>query len=148
MERKRAKEEARRNQIFLQPASFEVPQGREFRISVNLRSQEQIGNMSLNLSFNAQVLNLKEVVKGGFIDQLGETPSFLKNIDNASGTCTIGFSSPELSEGIRGTGRVATLVFEAKEKGESAVSIGGVSANAPGGQSLSFETRESRVVVR
>ena len=148
VDREEAREEIQRNQLFLQPASFEVPQGREFRISVNLRSQEQIVNMSVNINFNAEVLNLKEVVQGGFIDQLGKTPSFLKNIDSASGTCTIGFSSPEVSRGVRGTGRLATLVFEAKSKGESAVSIVGLNANAPGGQSLSFETRESRVVVR
>ncbi len=147
-DRQRAREEAAQNQIFLQPASFEVPEGREFRISVNLRSQEQIANMSFNINFNADVLNLKEVVKGGFVDQLGKTPSFLQNIDSASGTCTIGFSSPDVSRGVRGTGRLATLVFEAKSEGESTVSIVGVNANAPGGHNISFETRESRVVVR
>lgn len=147
-DRARPREETPQNRIFLQPASFEVPQGREFRISVNLRSQEQITNMSLNINFNPGVLNLKEVVKGGFVDQLGKTPSFLQNIDGASGTCTIGFSSPEVSRGVRGTGRLATLVFEAKSEGESTVSIVGVNANAPGGRNIAFETRESRVVVR
>lgn len=144
----RAVEEARRNQVFLNPSSLEVPQGREFRISVNLRSQDEIGNMSLTISFNPQVLSLKDVIPGDFIGQLGEAPPFLKNIDNDSGSCTIGFSSPEVGKGIEGTGRIATLVFESKDRGESMVSVTGVSANSPGGQTLSFESRDSRIVVR
>lgn len=142
------RERAPKNQVFLNPSSFEIPQGREFRISVNLRSQEEVGNFSITLSFNPQVLSLKNVIQGGFISQLGEAPPFLKDIDNDSGSCTIGFSSPEVGKGVKGTGRVATLVFESKGKGESAVSVSGVSANSPGGQTLSFETRDARVVVR
>lgn len=144
----RAVEEARRNQVFLNPASLEIPQGREFRISVNIRSQEEIGNMSLTIGFNPQVLSLKDVTPGDFIGQLGEAPPFLKNIDNDSGSCTIGFSSPEVGKGIEGTGRIATLVFESKDRGESMISVTGVSANSPGGQALSFESRDSRIVVR
>lgn len=147
-ERAQKREEAGKNQVFLNPSNFEVPTGREFRISVNLRSEQEIGNMSLTISFNAQVLKLKDVVQGGLINQLGKTPPFLKNIDNASGACTIGFSSPELSRGLKGTGRIASLVFESKNKGESMISVTNITANAPGGRALSFETRESRVVVR
>lgn len=148
MQEEREREAAPQNQVFLNPSSFEVPQGREFRISVNLRSEEEIGNMSISISFNSQVLSLKDVIKGGFIDQLGEAPPFLKNIDNESGACTIGFSSPEIGKGIRGTGRLATLVFESKGMGESMISVADVSANGPGGETLSFQTRDARVMVR
>lgn len=148
MQEEREREAAPQNQVFLNPSSFEVPQGREFRISVNLRSGEEIGNMSISISFNSQVLSLKDVIKGGFIDQLGEAPPFLKDIDNESGACTIGFSSPEIGEGIRGTGRLATLVFESKGMGESMISVVDVSANSPGGETLSFQTRDARVMVR
>ena len=148
MEEERKREAAPQNQVFLNPSSFEVPQGREFRISVNLRSEEEIGNMSISISFNPQVLSLKDVLKGNFVNQLGEAPPFLKNIDNDSGACTIGFSSPEVGKGIRGTGRMATLVFESKGIGEGLISVADVSANGPGGESLSFQTRDARVVVR
>jgi general secretion pathway protein D len=144
-ERERA---APQNQVFLNPSSFEVPQGREFRISVNLRSGEEIGNMSISISFNSQVLSLKDVIKGGFIDQLGEASPFLKNIDNESGACTIGFSSPEIGKGIKGTGRLATLIFESKGTGESMISVADVSANRSDGETLSFQTRDARVMVR
>lgn len=142
------REEPGNNQIFLNPSNFEVPQNREFRVNVNIRSSEEIGNMSIDISFNAQVIELQQVVAGGFVQQFGKDPSFLKNIDNSSGVCTIGFSSPDLNRGFRGTGEIATLVFGAKEKGESVVSVSSVGANDPTGKVLSFETRQAQIRVR
>jgi general secretion pathway protein D len=136
------------NQVFLTPANFEVPQNREFRVSVNARIQEDISSMSLNISFDPGLVQLKEVVKREFLNRLGMDVPFLKNIDNSSGACTIGFSSTEIGKGIKGTGSIATLVFQAVSKGESTVQVTSVSANKPTGQSLMFETGQSRVVVR
>jgi general secretion pathway protein D len=134
------------SQISLDPANFEVPRGREFRISVNVRSQQEIGNMSLSLSFNPQVSKLKDVIEGGLIRMSGANVPFLKNI--AEGSCTIGFSSPQLNRGIRGGGNMAILVFDAVAQGETRIMVTSVSANNPSGQPISFTSRESRVVVR
>ena len=140
-------EEDRGNgQISLDPANFEVPQGREFRISVNVRSQQEIGNMSLSLSFSPQVAKLKDVIEGGFIRMPGAKIPFLKSI--AEGSCTIGFSSPQLNRGIRGGGNMAILVFDAIAQGETRIMVTSVSANSPSGQAINFTSRESRVVVR
>ena len=140
-------EEDRGNaQISLDPANFEVPQGREFRISINVRSQQEIGNMSLSLSFSPQVAKLKDVIEGGFIRMPGAKIPFLKSI--AEGSCTIGFSSPHLNRGIRGGGNMAILVFDAVAQGETRITVTSVSANSPSGQAINFTARESRVVVR
>jgi general secretion pathway protein D len=133
-------------QISLDPANFEVPQGREFRISVNVRSQQEIGNMSLSLSFSPQVAKLKDVIEGGFIRMTGAKLPFLKSI--AEGSCTIGFSSPQLNRGVRGGGNMAILVFDAAAQGETRITVTSVSANSPSGQPINFTARESRVVVR
>jgi general secretion pathway protein D len=148
--REPAEEEGRsgENQISLDPANFEVPQGREFRISVNVRTQQELSSLSLNLSFNPQVVRLKDVVEGGLTRQLGENVPFLKNIDNSGGSCTIGFSSPQLTRGFKGGGSLALLVFEAAAQGETRIAVLGISASAPTGQAVSFTGRESRVVVR
>jgi hypothetical protein len=134
------------SQVSLDPANFEVPQGREFRISVNVRSQQEIGNMSLSLSFNPQVTKLKDVIEGGFIRTSGASVPFLKSI--AEGSCTIGFSSPQLNRGVRGGGNLAIMVFDAIAQGESRIAVTSVSANRPSGQPINFSSRESRVVVR
>jgi hypothetical protein len=136
------------NQISLDPANFEVPQSREFRISVNVRTLQEVGNLSLSLSFNPQVVKLKDVIEGGLTRQLGEKVPFLKNVDNSGGSCTIGFSSPQLTRGFKGGGSLAILVFEAAAQGETRIAVTGVSANGPTGQVVNFTSRESRVVVR
>jgi len=136
------------NQIFLTPPNIEVPQNREFRVSVNARIQDETSSMSLSISFNPGLVRLKEVVRREFLNRLGKDVPFLKNIDNSSGVCTIGFSSTEIDRGIKGTGSIATLVFQAVDKGESTVLVTGVSANKPTGQVVAFETAESRIVVR
>jgi len=141
-------EEGGSNYVILNPANFEVPKGREFRVSVDLRTDLEIGNMSLNLSYNPQIIKLKDVTEGGLARQLGEKVPFLKNIDNSAGACTIGLSSPVVGKGIKGGGILAVLVFESVAPGEAAIAITSVSANGPTGQPLQFETNESRVVVR
>jgi len=137
-----------RNQLFLNPGNFEITANREFRISVVLRSEEEIGRMSVNLSFNPSVVKLKQIQKGSFADQAGKEAPFLQNIDSSSGMCTIGFSSPDVSRGFRGSGRLATLVFDAVAEGESTISFSSVSASAPSGKAISFETQDARVRVR
>ena len=139
-------EEAGENQVSLDPADFEVPRGREFRIGVNLRSGPEIGNISLSLSFNPQVTKLKDVIEGGIIRMSGARIPFLKSI--AEGSCTIGFSSPQLNQGVRGGGNMATLIFDALAPGESRIMVTSVSANSPSGQPINFTAQESRVVVR
>ena len=136
------------NQVFLNPVNFEGPQNREFRIHMSLNSEYEIGNMSIGFSFNSRVLELKQILLGGYIQQFGKNPSFLKNIDNDSGICTIGFTSPDLGKGFKGQGRIVTLVFRAKTKGESAISFSDISANTPSGQAVVFSTRESHIRIK
>lgn len=131
------------NQVTLDPANFEVPAGREFRISVNLRTQQEVGNLSLSVGFSGQVAKIKDVVEGGLVRQMGEKAPFLKSI--AEGSCTIGFSSPQ--GGFKGGGNLAVLVFEAVAAGETPITVSGVSANGPAGQAINITSRDARVVV-
>ncbi len=141
-------EEPGANQISLDPASFEVPQGREFRVSVNLRTQQEVGNLSLNLSFNPQVIKLKDVIEGDLTRQMGGKAPFLKNVNNPGGSCTIGLSSPQVNRGFKGGGGLAVLVCEAVAQGETSIAVTSISANAPTGQPVRFVSRDSKVAVR
>ncbi|MFC2157632.1 cohesin domain-containing protein [Acidobacteriota bacterium] len=136
------------NRIQLLPANFDIAQNREFRISVNMNAGEELSTFSMTLSYDPQILEVKQVVEGGFINQLGEAPPFLKNIDNSSGMVTIGFSSPQPSKGLKGGGRVATLVFVAKGQGETHISITSSSANSTSGKAIVFTSGQARVNVK
>ena len=136
------------NRVSLSPGNFEITEGREFRVSIVVQSAEEISSMTLNLSFNPQVLELKQVVQGSIATRLGQDVPFLQNIDNSSGTCTIGFSSTDVARGFKGSGRVASLVFESIAKGDSPLSFSSVTANSPTGAAIQFATPEGRVRVR
>jgi hypothetical protein len=136
------------NRVSLSPGNFEITEGREFRVSVVVQSAEEISSMTLNLSFNPQVLELKQIAQGSIATRLGQDVPFLQNIDNSSGTCTIGFSSTDIARGFKGSGRVASLVFESIAKGDSPLSFSSVTANSPTGAAIQFTTPEGRVRVR
>jgi len=136
------------NRLFLNPANFEITEGREFRMNVTMRSSEAVSAMSLGISFNPAVLKLKQVLQGNMAAQMGKEAPFLQSIDNASGACTIGISSTDMAKGYKGSGRVAILVFDAIGKGDSPISFSTVSATSPSGNAVIFTSTGGRVRVR
>jgi general secretion pathway protein D len=136
------------NQIFLNPPNFEVPQKREFRISVNLMAENEVGTLAVNIGYDQTIVTLKSVEQGGLVTQLGQKTPFLSNFDNDSGTCTLGLSSSDPARGVRGAGTVAVLVFEGVAAGEAVVSVTGVTASGPNGKPVIFDTQDAQIVVR
>ncbi|MCX7973919.1 MAG: hypothetical protein N3B16_05395 [Candidatus Aminicenantes bacterium] len=145
----RAREEARRgNWIEISPLTVDVPKGREFRLAVNLRCQEEMANLSVNLRINPSVVKIKEILAGGIISQMGEKAPFLKNIESSGGSALIAFSSPQVGRGFKGEGNLAIIVCEAVNQGETEIAIASVTGNAPTGASLSFNSRGATIIVR
>ena len=134
------------NALYLSPASFEVPKDREFRINVELASEKEIGNMSLNIGFNPQNMSLKEIIEGGVTRQMGGQAKFL-SLPAASG-CTLGFSAPQLGRGFKGQGTLAVLVFTAVGPGEASVSIAGLSALGVDSKPVVLSTGEAKILIR
>ena len=134
------------NAVYLSPASFEIPKDREFRINVELASEKEIGNMSLNVGFDPQRVKLKEVVEGGVVKQMGGQARFL-SVPSSAGA-TLGFSGPSLGRGFKGSGTLAVLVFTAAGQGETAISITGFSAVGATGQSVTLSTGDAKILIR
>ncbi len=136
------------NAVILMPKNYEVSPNRPFNIAVSIRSDQEIGNMSLVLNYDARLVTLKEVREGGLTRQVGANAPFLKNIDNNAGVCTLGLSSPQMGKGIKGGGTLATLIFEGKSPGECMIGVTNISAMSPSGQVISFQVDRSRIVIR
>jgi general secretion pathway protein D len=132
--------------VYLSPASFEAPRDREFRMNVELSTEQEIGNASLVLTFDPQVLKLKDVLAGGGLRQLGEKVPFIKSF--SGGTCTIGFSSPPSGPGFKGRGVLAVLVFTAVGPGQASVAFSSATAGTPMGQAVILETGEASISIR
>jgi general secretion pathway protein D len=132
--------------VYLSPASFEAPRDREFRMNIELSSDKEIGNASLVLTFDPQILKLKDVLEGGGLRQLGDKVPFLKNI--SGGTCTIGFSSPPGGRGFKGRAVLAVLVFTSVNPGQTSLGFTSATAGTPMGQSIVLQTGEASVNIR
>lgn len=132
--------------VYISPASLEVPKDREFRVNVEVTTEKEINNMSLNVTFDSQVLKLKDIVEGGITKQLGEKAPFLKVVNQ--GSCSLGFSSPSLGAGFKGQGVLAVLVFQALAPGETSVEIASSSAMGISGQAVALDRGGAQVVVR
>jgi len=141
-------EEGSGSQVILLPANYEGPANRAFNVAVNIRSDQEIGNMSLTISFDPKLISLRDVREGGLTRQLGEKVPFMKNFDNNSGLCTLGFSGPQLGRGMKGGGTLATLVFEGKSAGQGFISVSNTSAMSVSGLAVSFPPAQSKIVIR
>jgi general secretion pathway protein D len=139
-------EDAGGSVVYLSPASFEAPRDREFRMNIELSSEKEIGNASLVLTFNPQILKLKDVLEGGGLRQMGEKVPFLKNI--SGGTCTIGFSSPPGGRGFKGRAVLAVLVFTSVNPGQTSLGFTSATAGTPMGQAIVLQTGEASVNIR
>ncbi|MCX6559000.1 MAG: cohesin domain-containing protein [Candidatus Aminicenantes bacterium] len=146
LQRRRAAENAP-NLISLSPANLEGVVGREFRMAVNIRSDQDISALSLTVTFDPRIVGLKDVAEGSLSRQLGAAPAFLKNID-PGGVCTIGFSSTQPGKGAKGGGTLATLLFEAKGSGLATIGVAGVSGMSAAGGPIQFQTGDARITVR
>ena len=115
-------------------------------MNIELSSDKEIGNASLVLTFDPQILKLKDVLEGGGLRQLGEKVPFLKNI--SGGTCTIGFSSPPGGRGFKGRGVLAVLVFTSVSPGQTSLGFTSATAGTPMGQAIVLQTGEASVSIR
>ncbi len=135
------------NFVFFNPPNLDVPQGREFRIVLDVRNESEVGTLTVSIGYNAEVIKLKEIAPGGVVSQGEGQAPFLKSID-PGGSATIGYSSPTPARGFKGGGTLAVLIFDSVGVGETGVAITSVSANAPNGTPVRFETNEARIFVR
>ncbi|MFO7867225.1 MAG: cohesin domain-containing protein [Candidatus Aminicenantes bacterium] len=136
------------NELILSPPSYQGPENRNLRMTVNLQTAEDIQNFSMTVSFDPQILELQSVKQGNIIQQLGESPSVLENIDNTAGVFNFGFSSSQVDSGVKGSGLLVTFIFKPLQGGETTVSIVNSNASSDTGTPVSFSANDSRIIIR
>ncbi|MBU4329164.1 MAG: hypothetical protein KKB53_01525 [Acidobacteria bacterium] len=136
------------NRLIFSPSNFEISQGRQFRITLTMDSPAEVSAFSIGLSFDPRILELKQVIPGGFLSQVSDNPPFLSDIDNNGGMSTVAFTNPVPGKGVRGSGRIVTYVFESKESGESVVSISSLTVRSARGTPLNFSHTPARIIVK
>ena len=89
--------------------------------------------MTLTVTFNPNVLRVRNVQDGTFMRQGGVATSFTPRIDGASGRVDIVITRTGDQTGATGAGLLGALLFDAVGPGSSNIQASGVATTPEGG---------------
>ena len=128
--------------------------GTEFRIAggpylapVAINNAQRLSTMSLTVTFNPQVVRVRNVQEGTFMRQGSTTVSFTPKIDAVQGRVDITIARVGDQVGATGAGLIASLLFDAVAPGSSMIQVSGIAA-APDGTPLPVQFSPITVTVR
>jgi hypothetical protein len=103
--------------------------------------------MTLTVTYNPNVLRVRNVQEGTFMRQGGVTASFTPRIDAATGRVDIAVTRTGDQAGASGTGLLAALMFDGVGTGTSTIQVSGV-ASSPEGTPVTLVFTPVTVTVR
>jgi type II secretory pathway component GspD/PulD (secretin) len=139
------------------PAPAQViitPPGTEFRVAggpytvpVSVNNASRLSLVTLTVTFNPNVLRVRQVQDGTFMRQGGTIATFTPRIDAAAGRVDIAITRSGDKAGASGSGLLAALLFDAVGPGNSIIQVSGV-ASTPEGTPVSLQFTPVTVTVR
>ena len=131
-----------------------TPPGTEFRVAggpstvpVSVNNASRLSTMTLTVTYNPQVLRVRNVQEGTFMRQGGVTATFTPRIDAAAGRVDIAVARTGDQAGASGAGLLAALLFDAVGPGNSLIQVSGV-ASTPEGVPIQLQFNPASVTVR
>ena len=100
----------------------------------------RLSTMTLTVTYNPNVLRVRNVQEGTFMRQGGVTATFTPRIDAVAGRVDIAITRSGDQAGASGTGLLAALLFDAVGTGNAMIQVSGV-ANTPEGSPVDAPVR-------
>jgi general secretion pathway protein D len=133
---------------------FVTPPGTEFRVAggpytvpLAINNASRVSVVTFTVTFNPNVLRVRQVQDGTFMRQGGVPTTFTPRIDAAAGRVDIAVTRTGDQAGASGTGLIASLLFDAVGPGSSLIQVSGV-ASSPEGAPLTLQFSPVTVTVR
>jgi general secretion pathway protein D len=126
--------------------TFQVAGG-PYTVPVSINNASRASVMTLTITYNPNVLRVRNVQDGTFMRQGGVATTFTPQIDAAAGRVDIAITRTGDQVGASGSGLLAALLFDAVAPGSSIVSVNGV-ASTPEGAALTLQFSPVTVTVR
>ena len=125
-----------------------VSVGDTFTLHLNANQFADLSDWECDLLFDANLLQASEVIEGDFLKQDNVSTRFRNSrINNTTGEIT-GLSVTRLAEkGVRGTGRLLSVVFTAKAIGEAHVTLKDLYAYSSNSEEIPLNIPEFTVAV-
>ncbi len=136
------------NVLRFDPATLEGVVGNPFGANLVLDHATSAYALSLQLNYDARMLEVESVVNGGFLSSDGQPAAVVHRDDPATGTTQITVSRPPGAVGLSGTGALVTVTFRAKAAGATTLTVGRAIARDASGKILPLTLVPAPVHIR
>jgi type II secretory pathway component GspD/PulD (secretin) len=126
--------------------TFQIAGG-PYTVPVSINNAQRVSTMTLTITFNPNVLRVRNVQDGTFMRQGGVATAFTPRIDAAAGRVDIAIVRTDDKTGATGTGLLGALIFDAIGQGSSNIQATGV-ASTPEGGAVTLQFSPVTVTVR
>jgi predicted secreted protein len=134
-------------QVTLTVPGTEFRVGTSYTVPLSVTNAARLSMLTLTVTYNPNVLRVRSVQEGTFMNQGGVKPGFSQRVDPAGGRVDIAISRTGDRTGASGTGLVAALVIDAVAPGAATIQVSGV-ATAPDGSAVPLVFSSSTVTVK
>jgi general secretion pathway protein D len=131
----------------LDPGGLSPQQGSTFALTVMVAQGQDIAAVPIQITYDPKVVQFNSVSNGEFLGKDGQQVMLVHRDDPSSGKLQITAQRPPGSPGVSGDGAVFNLVFTAKAKGSSSISIAVPGARNSQNQSLDVLGSQASVTV-
>jgi general secretion pathway protein D len=130
------------------PPALTQAKGATFTVNVMVSGGQNVYSVPLQLSYDANQLQVVNVSNGGFLSQDGQAVALVHRDDPSTGTLQITATRPPGAGGVSGQGAVITLTFMAKAPGQSQLIISRGGARDPAMQAIAMSGAQAAVTVQ
>ena len=126
--------------------TFQVAGG-PYTVPISINNASRVSVMTLTITFNPNVLRVRNVQDGSFMRQGGVSTTFTPQNDAVAGRVDIAITRAGDQIGASGAGLLAALLFDAVGPGSAIISASGV-ASTPEGGAVTLQFSPVTVTVR
>ncbi len=130
------------------PGQITAVKGNTFAVNLLISGAQNVYSVPVQMNYDMTKLQLVNVSNGGFLSQDGQAVALVHREDETTGTLQITASRPPGSSGVSGQGTVVTLTFQAKESGQTPLTITRGSTLDPGMQAITVNGAQASVTVQ
>ncbi|HET9409677.1 MAG TPA: cohesin domain-containing protein [Candidatus Sulfotelmatobacter sp.] len=134
--------------FLFEPATITTTKGGTFVVNLTISGAQNVYSVPVQMNYDPQKLQLVNVSNGGFLSQDGQAVALVHREDETTGTLQITATRPPGAGGVSGQGAVVTITFQAKDSGQTPITITRGGARDPAQQAITVNGAQASVTVQ
>jgi general secretion pathway protein D len=130
------------------PPTIQAAKGGTFMVNLLLSGAQNVHSVPVQLNYDPKMLQMINVSNGGFLSQDGAIVTLTHREDETVGQSQITAARPPGAGGVSGQGAVVTITFQAKENGQTPLTITRGGARDPGLQAITVNGAQASVTIQ